>query len=570
SLAAAKGTADRTFEADLTKGLGDACAAAGHDEEALRCYSKACANARKRHERAKEAQYLTATGELYLARRDYGRAEVFLEEAAGIACTDGLWQERVEALHSLARARTGLGDYSGSQKLLEESISALERGLADKRFFENRQPLNERVRAIFADLLVLESARGPQCDSLLFTAEKARQFRAGAKGIRHKDLDASIKLCLARRDWIPEGALIIQCVVTPERLIIAGMDRLRMECRSISVSVDSLNRDVDSFVAACGTATHASTHAESPGAGGDIEMRARSLYRLLVEPLGSLVSGKETLCFICDEPLHRVPFGALVRPGGGAHFLLEDTRVVSSPDLLTLYAAAQKGRSPESGTHPAFTLLVGRPDIGSCLTRNYPGLETLPNAQDELFEIRDAIGRATILAGPLATKEAVVQRMPSADRIHIATHRVSYPAYSGRGALLFSAADECDVAHAVETSLLTESEIGGLDLSKVDLVVLSACQSATDEGQASSERMGLAGAFLEAGARTVIATLWPIEDKTARGFMAAFYRELVITKEDPCTALQEVQRKIIRGNRLSGSPTKDIQAWAPYLVIGPL
>ncbi|MGD1047399.1 MAG: CHAT domain-containing tetratricopeptide repeat protein [Candidatus Krumholzibacteriaceae bacterium] len=570
ALGAAEETADRTFEADLMKGLGDAYAAAGRDWDALRCYSKAVANARKRHERGREAEYLTATGELYLDRKDYRRAEEHLREALRIADDAALWRQRVEALHSLARARSGARDFDGARALLDESISAFERNLADKRFVENRQPLNERIRAIFADLLALESERGYPCDSLLFTAEKARQLRYGERGIRQKNLDASIIGCLAARDWIPAGALVVQYIVTPDRLIVAGMDRRGSEYRVVPISRDSLAREIDSFVAACDAPDRESASARTRGIQRDVEARARSLYRLLLGPIEPLVAGANELCFICDAPLRRLPFGALVPPETGMRFLVEDRRILSSPDLLALHAAARRSRPRPAGTGLPPALLVGRPNVGSCLMRNYPALAPLPDAQEELIDIRNTLGRAKILAGPLATKESVISEMPRAVRIHIATHRVSYPAYSGKSALLFSTVDDCDVSHAVETSLLTESEIERLDLSNADLVVLSACESGASEDGPSPEGMGLAGAFLEAGARTVIATVWPVEDRAARDFVTAFYRELIAGKRAPGAALQAAQKNIIQKDRSGGTPARDIRAWAPYLLIGPL
>ena len=570
ALSVAKETADRTFEADLMKGLGDADAAAGRDGDALQCYSKATANARKRHERGREAEYLTATGELYLGRKEFRRAEDYLREAVRIAGNAALWRQRIEALHSLARTRTGMRDFDGAHALLDEAISAFERNLADKRFLENRQPLNERIRAIFADLLVLESAQGCACDSLLFTAEKARQLRYGERGIRQRNLDASIMRCLSARDWIPDSALVVQYIVTPDRLIIAGVDRRGSEYRVLPIPRDSLELVIDSFIVACDEPAHELHGVRTRATPYDIEARARSLYRLLLEPVEHLARGKNELCFISDSPLRRLPFGALVPPGTDVRFLVEDRRVLSSPDLLTLHASAQRSRSRPSGKSPLSALLVGRPDVGSCLMRNYPALAPLPDAQEELIDIRNTLGGGEILAGPLATKASVVSKMPRASRIHIATHRVSYPAYSGKSALLLTTVDDCDVSHAVETSLLTEAEIEGLDLSDADLVVLSACESGASQQGPSPESMGLAGAFIEAGAGTVIATVWSIEDRAARDFITAFYRELVTGKEDPGEALQIVQIRIIQKDRSDGNPARDVRAWAPYLVIGPL
>ncbi len=426
------------------------------------------------------------------------------------------------------------------------------------------------MRSIFSDLLTLDSDRSSSCDSLVFTAEKARHLLFGGKEGRAKDLAADIERCIGDRSWIPENALVVQYLAAPGKLIIAVMDRNEATYRSVPVAREKLEEETGAFVAACRAAGNPDAADAGAASSREIEERARSLYRLLVRPIEDFTSGKETICFIADESLRRIPFGALLPPGPDSRFLVESKRILAGSSLLALRAASAHPHSPLPARRSGSSLLVGRPDIGSCLARNYPGLDALPGAQDEVIAIRGIIGEATILAGPFATKSAVLAELPKADRIHIATHRVTYPAYSGASALLLSADNDCGVSHEVEASLLTESEIRRLDLSSAELVVLSACESATAKDGTTSAGMGLAGAFLEAGAREVIATVWPIEDRAARDFVAAFYRELVAEKGDPGRALQAAQKKIIRRNRLKGDPTQDIRTWAPYLIIGSL
>jgi CHAT domain-containing protein/tetratricopeptide (TPR) repeat protein len=570
ALATARHSADWSFEADLMKQLGDACASAGDDKEAVRCYAKACSNAKKRRELGKEAEYLTAAGGLYLDRKEYSRAEDYLMRAAGLAEAPPCWMQRVRALHLLARAKIGLNERGEARRLLNESIATFERELAGKRFAEDRHALSEEMRSIFSDLLTLESDDSGSCDSLLFAAEKARHLWYGEKGIRAKDLAANIERCIGEREWIPENALIVQYLVTPGKLIIAVMNRNGATYRSVPVTREKLEEEIGAFVAACGAAEDPGTAPDGAASSREIEERARSLYRTLVEPIERFVSEKETICFISDESLRRLPFGALLPPGPDGRFLVESKRILTNSNLLALRAAATSARAPFPAGRSGSSLLVGRPEIGACLARNYPGLRALPGAQDELIDIRDIIGGATILAGPLATKKSVLAELPNADQIHIATHRVTYPAYSGRSALLFSTDSDCKVSHEVEASLLTESEIRRLNLSRARLVVLSACESATGEESAASEGLGLAGAFIEAGAQRVVATIWPVEDRAARDFVTAFYHELVTKKGDPGTALQTAQKKIIQKNRSNGSQARDIRAWAPYLVIGSL
>jgi CHAT domain-containing protein/tetratricopeptide (TPR) repeat protein len=567
ALAVAKKNVDWRLETGLTKSLGDACAAAGREKEAVRCYERAIANAHRHHEQGLESEYLSALGEFRLDRSDYRRAEECLKRSAGLAEKPELWMEKVTALHLLARSRARMHDHSEPQRLLDESIATFEQGLAGKRFAEDRHTLNKRIRAIFADLLALQSGPGADCDSLLFTAEKARQLRSGARGIHQRDLDPSIAECLRSRDWIPENALIIQYIVTPEKLIIATMDDRGSSFRTHVIREKRLEAEVRAFADACRTAA-GDTVSDSAANCREAETQARSLYAFLIQPIDSLAAGKKTLCFISDEPLRRIPFGALLSPGPGGRFLVESKNVLASPNLLSLRAASR--RHDAGGATFASPLILGEPEVSECLLRNYPALERLSNARNEMIEIRNAVGRATVLAGPLATKEAALAELPKADLIHIATHRVTYPALSGRTALLFSTENGCDISLAVETSLLTENEIGQLNLSGARLVVLSACESAAAENGAASESMGLAGAFLDAGAQAVVATVWPVEDEAAKDFAIAFYRELIAGKSDPEQTLQATQRRIIQKSRLGGSPARDIQSWAPYLIIGSL
>ncbi len=570
ALATARHSADWSFEADLMKQLGDACASAGDDREAVRCYEKACSNARKRHELGKEAEYLTAAGGLYLDRTEYARAGDCLKRAAALAEAPLYWMQRARALHLLARAAIGSNERDEGRRLLAEAIASLERGVAGKRLDESRHALDEEVRSIFSDLIALDCDRSGGCDSLVFAAEKARHLLRGDKGTYAKDLSENIGRCIGEREWIPESALIVQYLTIPGRLIVVVMDRTGVSCRSVPVARERLDEETGAFVAAC--RAEGNPEAVPGGASPDreIEKLARSLYRILVEPIERFVSGKETICFISDESLRGLPFGALLPPGPDARFLVESKRILTGSSLLSLRAAAANAYARLPARRSGTSLLIGRPDIGSCLARNYPGLDALPAAQDEMIDIRDIIGGAKLLAGSFATKNAVLAELPKADRIHIATHRVTYPAYSGQSALLLSTDDDCDVSHEVEASLLTESEIRRLDLSEAGLVMLSACESAAPEDGTAFGGLGLAGAFVDAGARTVIATVWPIEDRAARTFATAFYRELAAGKGDPGTALQAAQKKIIQRNRLNGAPARDIRTWAPYLVIGPL
>jgi CHAT domain-containing protein len=82
-----------------------------------------------------------------------------------------------------------------------------------------------------------------------------------------------------------------------------------------------------------------------------------------------------------------------------------------------------------------------------------------------------------------------------------------------------------------------------------DLVVLSACQTAVGKDYRNEGMLTLAGAFLKAGARAVISSLWKVDDEATAALMAAFYEEMFINGLPPAAALRAAQLRISRQPR---------------------
>lgn len=107
--------------------------------------------------------------------------------------------------------------------------------------------------------------------------------------------------------------------------------------------------------------------------------------------------------------------------------------------------------------------------------------------------------------------------------------------------------------------------IEGLDLHAASLVNLAACDSALVRPDEGTEIDGIARAFLAAGASAVLGSLWPLDDDAARAFSAAFYDNLILTKE-PGSALQATQLACKNGHH--GSHMSVPRAWAGYVLLG--
>jgi CHAT domain-containing protein len=101
-----------------------------------------------------------------------------------------------------------------------------------------------------------------------------------------------------------------------------------------------------------------------------------------------------------------------------------------------------------------------------------------------------------------------------------------------------------------------------LDLN-AELVTLSACETALGRQVRGEGVIGLAQAFVAAGARRALVTLWPVSDRSTATFMTEFYRELS-RGASPGTALLTVRRRWVE----TGSPSRHPAYWAPFVLLG--
>jgi CHAT domain-containing protein len=106
-------------------------------------------------------------------------------------------------------------------------------------------------------------------------------------------------------------------------------------------------------------------------------------------------------------------------------------------------------------------------------------------------------------------------------------------------------------------------EIGGLPFNKVDLVTLSACETAVGNKEPDGgEVTTLAHAFSSAGATTVLASLWSVGDESTKEFMMEFYRQLA-AGTSKAAALQSAQLKLLKSAKFSRP-----LYWAPFVLMG--
>ncbi|CAH3045351.1 unnamed protein product, partial [Porites evermanni] len=266
------------------------------------------------------------------------------------------------------------------------------------------------------------------------------------------------------------------------------------------------------------------------------------LYDVLIGPIENLLDGDE-LIVVPDGALSKAPWAALS----------ETLRIRTVPSLtsLQLITDSPSGHHSKSGA-----LLVGDPCLEK-LTNKWgnPIYDPLKYAKMEVEMIGEIL-KSQPLTGEDATKEAVLQRIKSVSLVHIAAH--GRPE-SGEIVLAPDPRWESD-SPTEEDCIMKMSHIQAVKL-RARLVVLSCCHSG--QGKVSSEGViGMARAFLFAGARSVLATLWAIDDEATMIFMKSFYQQLA-SGESASVALQRAM-KCLRDSHDYSAP----KHWAPFVLMG--
>ena len=277
----------------------------------------------------------------------------------------------------------------------------------------------------------------------------------------------------------------------------------------------------------------------------------RLLFDAIISPIAKMLEGDE-LVIVPDGPLCLVPYAACVNEA--SKYLSESTRIRILPSLtsIKLLTDCLDDYHTKSGA-----LLVGNPSVEEIkrIRGKRVRLSCLPRAEEEV-KIVGEILNAEPLTGRNATKDKVLKRMGSVALVHIAAHG---DIEAGEIALAPNS-DRASKIPKDKDFLLTMSDVRSVQL-RARLVVLSCCHSA--QGKVTAEGVvGIGRAFLGVGARSVLVSLWAIDDEATMEFMTSFYNHL----SGGCSASVALNRamKCVRESEKFGA----VKYWAPFVLIG--
>ena len=329
---------------------------------------------------------------------------------------------------------------------------------------------------------------------------------------------------------------------------LQSLIQLALENNGVRTNVNCENRSLDVLRENCYTVVRSSKKCSQQTLQED-NLPLAALYSYVIAPILELIEGDE-LIIVPDGPLWLAPFAALQNPF--SKYLCESFKVRLIPSLTSLKIIANCPKFHSSSG----ALVVGDPDMSE--VTNSQGdqiLEQLPFARQEAQMIGQILNTAP-LTGKLATKCEVLKQISSVAVVHIATHgRME----TGEIALSPNPERESQTP-AEEDYMLTMADVMSVKL-RAKLVVLSCCHSGRGEIKAEGV-VGIARAFIGAGARSVLVSLWAIDDEATLEFMKSFYHNFVNGR----SASESLNRamKCLRESEKFG----DLKYWAPFTLIG--
>jgi CHAT domain-containing protein len=268
----------------------------------------------------------------------------------------------------------------------------------------------------------------------------------------------------------------------------------------------------------------------------------RRLYQLLLSPVADLLPAFTHLTIVPYGILHYVPFHCLF---DGQNFLVERLYLSYLPAAALLDISQQRGqRARTKGNNLANSLVMGLSEHGR-----------LAYAVQEAEVVARRLG-ARGAYNEAATAALLREMAPLCPIVHIAAHglfRLDAPNFSS-----IKLADR----------QLSTIEVFNLDLSSCSLVTLSACETGRASIGGGDEVIGLGRGFLYAGAASLLATLWKVDDASTAEVMEIFYQAL-LSGYTKAAALASAQRAFLQRARASGHAYyQHPYFWAAFQLIG--
>jgi CHAT domain-containing protein/Tfp pilus assembly protein PilF len=607
---------DRAGEGDTLNNIGNVYNSLGQDADALKFYEGALVIAKEIGDKAGEGATLNNIGQVYIHLGKYADALKFYEQALVIAKQVGIKAGEGRSLNNIGLVYTYLRQYPQALKYLEQAL-VINKQVGDKAqegitlnnigYVYNRLGQSpDAEKTLMAAIAVLESLRPglTDIDKISIFETQANSYRLLQQALVAQNKTntaleiaergrarAFVELLASRQSSNPntqqtvkpldlqqiqqiareQNATLVEYSIVYDALKNQGKEEWRhselyiwvvkptgevafkqVDLKSLNTSLEDLVETSRDAIGVRGRSMFEVTPVAKPES--DQTQRLQQLHKLLIEPIAQFLptNPSDRVILIPQNELFLVPFPALKDASG--KYLIEKHSILTAPAIQVLELTRNQ-RQQVAGKD---VLVVGNPTMPNILPKiGEPPqkLANLPSAQREAEAIAQLFNTKA-LTGNQATKSAILQQLPSARIIHLATHGL-LDDFKGQGvpgaiALAPSGTGE------LNDGLLTSNEIFDMKLN-AELVVLSACD--TGRGRITGDGViGLSRSLISAGVPSVIVSLWSVPDAPTASLMTEFYRQLQ-QNPDKATALRQAMLTTMKQH-------PNPKHWAAFTLIG--
>jgi CHAT domain-containing protein/lipoprotein NlpI len=348
-----------------------------------------------------------------------------------------------------------------------------------------------------------------------------------------------IQLASIQKD-LPVGNKLVMYYSSNDKLYILVVSNEGYSAKSVEVSKDSLASLVKVFRAVIDS-TQLPPDQYSAGRDSLLKTTETALYNYLILPIEHEVAAATEITFIPSGNLYYIPLGALAyEKDKRLHYLIEDKSISYLTSAELLRYVERKAKKP-----------IGRYDF--LLVGNPTGAD-LPSTENEVKAIHALYPKSGLYLGGDA-KETTIKKEASVYQIlHLATHAFPNPQNPWDSYVYLVKAGEDD-------GRWTMAEVTNETWDKMALVTLSACETAIGGDKPGLEMESLARAFSIAGSPSIVASLWPVNDRSTQELMVNFYKNLKTMSK--VEALRQAQLALMKNHNYAHP-----FYWAPFILIG--
>ncbi|MEQ8765228.1 MAG: CHAT domain-containing protein [Planctomycetota bacterium] len=301
--------------------------------------------------------------------------------------------------------------------------------------------------------------------------------------------------------------------------------------------------------------------------GSDPDVLGKLIHDEIWAPLQSSFEGCNRVWISPEQSLSELPFDALpVEASARPSRLIDRLSISCVPSATVGLLLATNGTGVDASANPGVVALGGVQYSGTRPMAVFRGdsdverLSDLEHSAEEARRIAGLVGEghSQLLIGEEASREhlaRVLDDLPTRGKLlHLACHSVTRPGAPQLSGLVLANGDVLSLADIARLSV------------RFDVVALAACSTVGTEFRSGEGVIGLARAFLSAGANRVIATNWDIRDRASRRVMVEFARALLEEGLPPVEALRRAKLLLRNSDGRESHPAY----WAPFVIWGAL